>query len=441
MGFTNKTLTAEIATKIGYGIGTYFGTNAVLMTARDYRRDSRALKRALTGGILCSGVEIIDLQAVPSNVLQFIIRRFGADGGVTITRSHNLAGMVHLKIFDSTGIEISEEKLYKIIHSAETGNVNRVLNTEIGWIGVADSFSIYEKAIIGFLSNHREQLKNASLRVVVDCANGPVSSILPDLLSHFGCEIITLNSHRPRAPSLLPNCKSLSRISETVRATKSDIGIAFDVEARHALFIDSQGLIHTPEETSALLLNSLTHKDHNASIVVSETMNPEVYSDLKYNIERVTYKDPGGLGSTVFRKRALCGVNDTGLYINPQFSPGSDAILCTFKIMIQMVTEKIPLHTLFQRNSYKKQRIESVSFPQKKVQNFFRELVNNPPDDFFPLDTYLGVKLLHGDNSWINYSFTRDAPFLDIEVYNAEDDNNITSNLLTRAKEFMNEYK
>ena len=119
MAFSNITLTPELASVLGGAMGTLLDQNAVVMVGRDYRRDSRMLKRSFSGGLMASGIELIDLHAVPTNILQFSVRRFGADAGVMITRSHNLAGMVSIKMFDSTGVEYTSKKTNEIVTTAE----------------------------------------------------------------------------------------------------------------------------------------------------------------------------------------------------------------------------------------------------------------------------------------------------------------------------------
>ncbi|MCK4848411.1 MAG: hypothetical protein KAT16_05265, partial [Candidatus Heimdallarchaeota archaeon] len=310
--FSNTELTPELAALLGNALGTYLDSKAVVMVGRDYRRDSRMLKRAFSGGLLAAGIELIDLHAIPTSVLQFTIRRFGADCGLMITRSHNLAGMVSIKIFDSTGIEFKSEQVHRVVEIAKSGQLRRVSAPEVGWISVADAMKIYDRALAGFFAPSLESMKKAKLRVVIDCALGPASLIMPDILNEFGCEVISLNAHRPRNPRFLPNPSSLVRLRDTVRAVNADLGVAIDAEARHAIIIDSQGRIRTAEETASVNLHSRYDPDSNATVVVGKTVNPSVYHDLQKNIIFSDHGEPGGIGRAVLENRAIYGFNDTG---------------------------------------------------------------------------------------------------------------------------------
>ncbi|MHA2247295.1 MAG: hypothetical protein ACXADY_20280, partial [Candidatus Hodarchaeales archaeon] len=74
MDFSNTVLTPELASLLGGAMGTFLDPKSVVMVGRDYRRDSRMLKRSFSGGLMASGMELIDLHAIPTNILQFSIR-------------------------------------------------------------------------------------------------------------------------------------------------------------------------------------------------------------------------------------------------------------------------------------------------------------------------------------------------------------------------------
>lgn len=415
--FSNTVLTPELAALLGCAMGTYLDKNAVVMVGRDYRRDTRMLKRSFSGGLLASGIELIDLHGVPTSILQFSVRRFGADAGVMMTRSHNLAGMVSIKLFDSTGIEFKSQQVRKIIEIAKKGDLRRVPSPEVGWISVADSMKIYDRALAGFFAPSTEVMKQANLKVVVDCACGPVSRIIPDLLNEFGCEVLTLNAHRPRNPQFLPNPESLVRLRETVRAVGADLGIALDAEARHAIIIDGQGRIRTAEETASVNLHSRYDPNPNATVVVGNTVHPSVYHDLHKNIIFSGHGEPGGIGRAVLQHRAIYGFNDTGLFVLPVFSPGSDAIVAGFTVLTQMAKTGVNSADLYRNHQIYAQRKAEVTFPTIKMLNFFKTVLNDPPEGFTAIDTFVGIKLITKDDQWIHIHLGHENDTLLIEVF------------------------
>jgi len=440
MAFSNTILTPELASLLGGAMGTLLDQKAVVMVGRDYRRDSRMLKRSFSGGLMASGIELIDLHAVPTNILQFAVRRFGADAGVMITRSHNLAGMVSIKLFDSTGTEYKSKKTKKVVEIAKNRNIRRVNFTEVGWISVTDPMKIYDRALAGFFAESKDIMREAKLRVVIDCACGPMSLIIPDLLNEFGCEVITLNAHRPRHPSILPSPESLLRLKETVRTIGADLGIALDAEGRHTIIIDSQGRIRTAEETASVNLHSRYDPNPNATVVVGITVHPSVYSDLDKNIFISGHGEPGALERNVLENRAIYGFNDTGLFILPVFAPGSDGIVASLTVLTQMAREQIKSTDLYRRHQIFPQRTAEVTFPLNRMLGFFSTILNKPPSNYFAIDTFIGIKLITEKKEWIHFYIATELDTLQIEIYDPQLNSEKQGELIDFAISLVEEY-
>ncbi len=438
--FSNTELTPELAALIGGAMGTSLNSNAVVMIGRDYRRDTRMLKRSFSGGLLSAGIELIDLHGIPTSILQFAVRRYGADAGVMLTRSHNLAGMVSIKLFDATGIEYQSQQVDKIVEIAKSGNLRRAAAPDVGWISVADAMKVYDRALAGFFNSSKEAMKEANLRVVVDCACGPASRIMPDLLSEFGCQVITLNAHRPRNPLFLPNPSSLVRLREMVRAIGADLGIALDAEARHAIIIDSQGRIRTAEETASVNLHSRYDPNSNATVVVGSSVHPSVYYGLNKNIVFSGHGEPGGLGRAVLTHRGIYGFNDTGLFVLPVFSPGSDAIVASFTVLSQMAKTKLKSTDLYRNHQVFTQRLAEVTFPLNRMFEFFKSVLNNPPSEFHVIDTFIGIKLITQENEWIHLHLATEENTLTVEVYDPKENIDRQSELITFARTIVDEF-
>ena len=437
--FSNTELTPELSALLGGAVGTSLDSDAVVMIGRDYRRDTRMLKRSFSGGLLSAGIELIDLHGVPTSILQFAVRRYGADAGVMLTRSHNLAGMVSIKLFEATGIEYQSKQVAKIVDIAKSGNFRRAAAPDVGWISVADAMKVYDRALAGFFASSKETMKEAALTVVVDCACGPASRIMPDLLSEFGCQVITLNAHRPRNPLFLPNPSSLVRLREMVRAIGADLGIALDAEARHAIIIDMKGRIRTAEETASVNLHSRYDPNSKATVVVGNSVHPSVYHDLTKNIIFSGHGEPGGIGRAVLQHRAIYGFNDTGLFVLPVFSPGSDAVVASFTVLSQMAKTHLKSTDLYRNHQVFAQRIAEVTFPLEKMFEFFKSVLNEPPRNFHVIDTFVGIKFITKENEWIHIHLATEENTLQIEVFDPQENLDRQSELITFARKLVDD--
>ena len=64
IGQSNVELSCEMATKLAEAFGAQLPVGSTILIARDYNKNSRMLKRAFLGGILSSGIDVIDYSAI-----------------------------------------------------------------------------------------------------------------------------------------------------------------------------------------------------------------------------------------------------------------------------------------------------------------------------------------------------------------------------------------
>jgi phosphoglucosamine mutase len=82
------------------------------------------------------------------------------------------------------------------------------------------------------------------MKIVIDCANGAAYKTTPLLLQELGAQVISLND-KPDGININAGCGSLylTRLQESVKKHKADIGIAHDGDADRAIFCDEKGKI------------------------------------------------------------------------------------------------------------------------------------------------------------------------------------------------------
>ena len=78
------------AAAIGRALATLH-PGARMRVGGDVRLSTPALKAAVIDGLVRSGARVEDLGAIPTPALYFALARPGADGGATVTASHNPA--------------------------------------------------------------------------------------------------------------------------------------------------------------------------------------------------------------------------------------------------------------------------------------------------------------------------------------------------------------
>ncbi|MFX0117598.1 MAG: hypothetical protein ACFFB3_23840, partial [Candidatus Hodarchaeota archaeon] len=183
VGIANQSITPEVASTLGAAFGTYLGPDSVVVSCRDFRSDSRMVKRAFASGLMSTGVDVLDLHAASMPVLQFALKRFGASAAVSFCAEHYRPEAVRLRIFDSNGIEIGPVNVAGLSSGIpDEKSIQRVSTDQIGRILITENTErIYRSALLNFVN--RKLIEKRHFKVVVDCALGASSLLFPSVLS------------------------------------------------------------------------------------------------------------------------------------------------------------------------------------------------------------------------------------------------------------------
>ncbi|MFW9989919.1 MAG: hypothetical protein ACFFC3_14825, partial [Candidatus Odinarchaeota archaeon] len=257
IGKANYVFTPEISSSIGSIHGSLFKQYESVVLGRDYHNDSRMLKRAYTSGLMSTGINLLNLSDCTFPLLQFTIRRFGASGGVYFSGGHLYSEDVGIRFLDAGGIELSQSEIQKIIESYNNypQGVRRVDPNEIGQItSIPQTTDVYIKSLQQFLN--KKKIKQANLKIVVDCSYGPSGKITPLLMNDIGVEVIALNTHyRERSSSPVPSINTIRNTADIVKASNSHLGVCFDVDGSRILVIDENGLEVNSEDLLMLFIS------------------------------------------------------------------------------------------------------------------------------------------------------------------------------------------
>ena len=88
-GVFGRELTCEDVYRIGRGLGAMLPPGAVMRVGGDVRLSTPELKQRLIRGLTESGVRVEDLGTIPTPALYYALASGKADGGATVTASHN----------------------------------------------------------------------------------------------------------------------------------------------------------------------------------------------------------------------------------------------------------------------------------------------------------------------------------------------------------------
>lgn len=264
-GVAGRTLTADIARQIGFGIGAEVAARGgqEIVVGRDGRDSSPELAGALIAGLRGSGRDVVDVGIVPTPLLYFAAHSLPADGGVMVTGSHN-------------GPEYNGMKLIvagKTLHGEDLQTIyRRILADDFtrgrGGLSAADVKDDYISRVTGDTSPVAD---GAALNMIIDCGNGVAGVVAPQLFRSLGhrveemyCEMDgAFPNHHPD-PSQPENMEALVA---RVKARGADIGLAFDGDGDRLGVVDSAGHIIWPDRQLMLLAQDVLTRNKGAAVI------------------------------------------------------------------------------------------------------------------------------------------------------------------------------
>jgi phosphomannomutase len=212
-------------------------TNAKkVVVGRDTRLASPALSKAAIRGMLSMGANVDNLELVPVDAIYFTAGKFGYDGGIYITASHNPKEYDGFKMIDKNGDVIRGVKLKEVIllNDFETNVLPGALNKK-------NITNDYLKHILSFVNLN----KIKPLKVVVDASNGMAGKIISLLQPQLPTEIIALNFELDGSfPNHAPNpleTGAMDMLSQKIIESKADLGVIFDGDSDRLFFMDETG--------------------------------------------------------------------------------------------------------------------------------------------------------------------------------------------------------
>lgn len=239
-GIAGKDLTEEAATAIARAYAAFLaerGARGALAIGRDNRPSGVALHRALVGGLLESGVDVVDIGIVPTPVAYWSQHKLDVVGGIQITGSHNPPEYNGFKLGLGTkpvyGADIQHIYELAVAGSFPKGKGN--LRSE----QVIDRYVDDIATRVGKLSRN--------LKVVIDCGNGAGALVAPKLFPRLGIEPRCLFCESDGTfPNHHPDPTVPKNVEDLIAAVKRDqagIGIAFDGDADRIGVVDDTGEI------------------------------------------------------------------------------------------------------------------------------------------------------------------------------------------------------
>ncbi|MDP3725259.1 MAG: phosphomannomutase/phosphoglucomutase [Nanoarchaeota archaeon] len=284
-GIYQTEITGEVAYIVGKALAKMFDAKLIVV-GRDARLGSPELHKELLRGLTSQGVEVHDLGLVPIEVMYFAAGKYGYDGGVMVTASHNPKEYAGLKVVRKGVHMVRGKEILEYINqnpgTPDPSSPNSGGGGETkGNVVQKDVRKEYVEHALSFID------KNAlkPFKVVVDAGNGMAGQIFPILSKQLPLNIIEMNfepdGNFPAHPSNPLEPESQKGLTERVVREKADMGVIFDGDADRIFFVDEKGRFLGSDPTICLLARMMLEKIPGAGIAYSVECGRVVSEKIK----------------------------------------------------------------------------------------------------------------------------------------------------------------
>jgi len=265
-GVVPDQLNPDIAYKIGYALAGVLKAKSIAV-GYDMRLSSDDLFESLARGINDNGVDVIDLGRISTDALYFGVGRFGYDGGVMITASHNPKEYNGFKVCRKNAEPLSgQDGLNQVARFiADSGETTKSPNP--GIIVRKDILDDYAAHCLSFI----DISKIRPYTIVIDAGNGMAGETVPPVLEKLPITVhrlfFELDGTFPNHPASPIELENLLDLQKKIAETGADFGVAFDGDADRMFLVDHDGRQVGGDMVTALVSKSLLQKHPGETIL------------------------------------------------------------------------------------------------------------------------------------------------------------------------------
>ncbi len=313
-----------------------------VVIGNDGRISRTMVKDLIVGTLLAKGLNVIDIGICPTPTVLFNVRNLKAQGGISISASHNPNEWNALKLLNSNGEFMTTEENKMMLENFEEAQINYKTWNELGKVTeYPEGLQKHLDAVLKMKYINTDAIRRRKFKVLLDCVNGAGSYVMPELLEQFGCDVVKHDCEKngifPRLPEPIP--VNLKSTMEKVKNSNVDLGIVVDPDVDRLVLIMENGEPFNEEYTIAQAVKFVLSKEK-GNVVVNLSTTRAV-EDIAAQYGCKVFRSPVGEANVVKKMKevdAVIGGEGSGGVIYPAVHYGRDALVGT-AIILQHLLE------------------------------------------------------------------------------------------------------
>jgi len=345
-------LNASCVVAIGQAIGEKLAGS--LLVGQDTRISSPWILKLLREGLQRSGkASIEDAGVIPTPAIALLTRAHHFSGGIMISASHNPFEDNGIKVFSPDGTKLTDkveseiaDRILALLPEGTESITDVVPEPSPQEMGHSPWPRRYQELLLSHFGQGRRQEKWLSgFRVLMDCANGAMSSVAPGLMRDLGAEVNVICGN-PTGRNINENCGAvhLGTLAAAMRDARADMGVAFDGDGDRSLFVSPSGKHIDGDAVLMVMARRMKY----STVVGTSMTNYALEKMLREEGVRLTRVDVGDryIFEQMQRTENAIGGEPSGHIIFPDFRLSGDGLLTTLKLAEAMVDSKQSLDDL-----------------------------------------------------------------------------------------------
>jgi mannose-1-phosphate guanylyltransferase / phosphomannomutase len=402
-GLVNVEITPELCVRLASAYASTLNKGAVVTTSRDASRAARALKRAVHGALNASAINVVDLEAQPMPVARFETARSDCSGGIALRTTPTDPQSIDIIFMDSDGADLSESAQRKLERVFSRQEYRRAFPGEIAELSYPPRVvEAYTHDLLRCLD--MKGVYDAHLRVVVDCAGGTTSLVLPTLLGKIGVDVLTVNNRLDESSpteSLAAVRAGMHRLAELVSSSGAAFGVRFDPVGERIALVDDRGAMVSDDRALLVVLDLIAAERRSGRVALPVTTTRVAEEVCQYHGVKVDWTPTSlhGLYQATTQPDVIFAADGKGGFVVPAFSRTIDGIAAFAQLIGLVARTRLTLSQIGARIPEANLLKRSMPTPWAAKGMVMRTVVEAAGTR--KLDTTDGVRVIEPGRGWV----------------------------------------
>ncbi|GLZ12727.1 mannose-1-phosphate guanyltransferase [Actinomadura sp. NBRC 104425] len=402
-GLVNVEITPELAVRLASAYATTLAKGSTVTTGRDASRAATTLKRAVISALTSSAINVRDLEACPLPMARHETAREECAGGIYIRTTPGDPQGVDMLFMDADGADLSQAAQRKLERVFGRREYRRAFPGEIAELTYPSrTVGTYTRELLRDVD--MSGVREAGLKIVLDCAGGTASLVLPTLLGGLGVEVLTRNNVLDEVnptETLAERMRDLQRLGELVSSARAAFGVRFDPVGERISLVDENGELIGDGRALLVMLDLVAAERRGGRVALPVTTTRVAEQVCRLHGVQVEWTSTARdvLTRAAARPGVIFAGDGRGGFVMPEFGTAVDGVAAFVRLVGLVARTRLTLSQIDRRIPEAHLLTRSVPTRWAAKGGVMRHVVEAAGGR--TIDTTDGVRVVEDDGRWV----------------------------------------